>query len=312
MVERSLSPSAARAVAQRPLVSVIVPAFDAEAHLAAAIDSALAQTYSPLEIVVVNDGSTDRTGEIARGFGDRIVCVEQENRGLAGARNAGLRAARGELVALLDADDAWLPERLERCVTVLVDRPEVGMVTTDAYVVEGTVLTDRRYYGGYQRYPWPDDGAQLDEIAQRNFLFVSVVFRRDLLDQCGTFDESLHRAEDYDLWTRFLLHGARAALVPEPLALYCVRPDSLSRARGAQWDAHLTILERHLPELRRRGVDGRAIDAYEIGRLLADRGERRRALEFFTMALRGHDVPLRVRARYAAGALGSLARRRSA
>jgi glycosyltransferase involved in cell wall biosynthesis len=298
---------AERDPAEAPLVSVIIPAYNVECYVAAAIDSALAQTYEHVEVVVVDDGSTDHTAEVVAGYGDRVVTVSQENRGLAGARNSGIRAASGSIFALLDADDLWLPERLARCVPILVDRPEIGMVTSDAYVMDETVKTTKRCYGDRRRFPFPaHEDEQLAIIAKRNFLFISVVFRRSLVERCGSFDESMRRAEDYELWTRFLLSGSRAAFVPEPLGYYRVRADSLSASKE-QWGAHLTVLEKHLPELWRRGAHGRARDAFEIGERLVARGERREAVAFFRHAVTGEEIDLATRARFAASALRTLA-----
>ncbi len=286
----------------RPLVSVVIPAYNAEGYLAATIESVLAQTYRPLEVLVVDDGSSDGTVALARSFGDPVRVIEQENKGPAGARNTGFAEARGDIIALLDADDLWMPERLAACVDLLQSDPTLGFVTTDAYLIEEDTPTERRYYGDYQRYPFPARGAQLDEIAKRNFVFVSVVFDRRLFDLVGArLDERLWGTEDYDLWTRFLLAGAEAGLVPEPLAWYRVRADSVSRARSRQWRAHLTVLERHLPSLWLRGAHGRPQDAYDIGVELARRGDRRVALWFITHAVRDPGGRPLQRVRYAIG-----------
>ena len=286
----------------RPLVSVVIPAYNAEGYLAATIESVLAQTYRPLEVLVIDDGSSDGTVALARSFGDPVRVIEQENKGPAGARNTGFAEARGDIIALLDADDLWMPERLTACVDLLQSDPTLGFVTTDAYLIEEDTPTERRYYGDYQRYPFPERGAQLDEIAKRNFVFVSVVFDRRLFDLVGArLDERLWGTEDYDLWTRFLLAGAEAGLVPEPLAWYRVRADSVSRARSRQWRAHLTVLERHLPSLWLRGAHGRPQDAYDIGIELARRGDRRVALWFITHAVRDPGGRALQRVRYAIG-----------
>ena len=292
----------------RPLVSVLVPAFDVEEFVADAIESALDQTYPNVEVVVVNDGSTDATAAAIAPYRDRIVYVDQPNRGLAGARNVAIAASSGTVLALLDADDLWLPDRLERCVSLLEARADIGLVTSDAFLIEDGVRTAKRCYSDRRRYPFPDpDTDQLDVISHRNFLFVSVVFRRALVERCGGFDESLPRAEDYELWTRFLLSGARAGYVAEPLGYYRRRPDSLS-ASPDQWDAHLTVLERHLPELWRHGATGRPRDIFEIGQRLAARGDRRGAATFFGRACRAPGIPVETRVRYAGGALRRLAR----
>ncbi|MBJ7281659.1 MAG: glycosyltransferase [Acidimicrobiia bacterium] len=283
----------------QPLVSIIIPAFNAQEYLGETIDSVLAQTYRPIEIIVIDDGSTDETVEIARAYGDPVVVIEQENRGPAGARNTGFDAARGAIIALLDADDQWMPSRLERCVDVLQSDPQIGFVTTDAFLIEEGQRTGKRYYGGYQRYPFPDRASQLEEIAKRNFVFVSAVFDRRLLDLVGgRLDERLWGTEDYDLWTRFVLAGAAAELIPEPLAWYRIRSDSVSRARERQWKAHLTVLEQHLPTLWLLGAHGRPQDAYDIGILLSRSGERRMATWFLFHALTDPGANFFQRARF--------------
>ncbi|HEY3724967.1 MAG TPA: glycosyltransferase [Acidimicrobiia bacterium] len=308
LVEGATPPDAA----ERPLVSVLIPAYDVEDFVAAAVESALDQTYPRVEVVVVNDGSTDGTAAAIAPYRDRIVYVDQANRGLAGARNAAIEAASGSVLALLDADDLWLPDRLERCVSLLERETDVGLVTSDAFLIEDGERTERRCYGDRRIHPFPGpDADQLDIIAQRNFLFVSVVFRRALVDELGGFDETLARAEDYELWTRLLLAGTRAGYVPEPLGYYRRRADSLS-ASPEQWDAHLTVLERHLPELWRRGAVGRPRDLFEIGQRLAARGRRRDATRFFAHAAIAPDVPLAKRVRYTGGALRRLALGRTA
>ncbi len=273
-------------VEENPLVSIIIPAFNAEDYLAIAINSALAQTYTPIEIIVVNDGSTDDTLKIANAFGAPVRVITQDNKGCGGARNKGFSAARGSIIALLDADDQWMPTRLERCVEVLKANPEVGLVTTDAYLIKEGKNSEIRYYGGYQKFPFPKRENQLDEIAKRNFVFVSAVFDRRILELVGGgHKENLRACEDYELWARFLIAGSAAALVDEPLAYYSVRPDSLSRAKQSQWEAHISVLEMHLPTLWLLGARGRPQDAADIGISLARCGERRLATWFLFHSL---------------------------
>ncbi len=146
---------------------------------------------------------------------------------------------------------------------------------------------------------------QLDEIARRNFLFVGVVFRKELVDRCGDFDERTWGAEDYDLWTRFLLADTRAAFISEPLGWYRRSTGSLS-ASPRQWREHLFVLEKHLPELWRRGARGRARDAYEIAQSLASRGDRSEAVRFFGRAVVGEDASPTMRLRIVGGAIRNL------
>jgi glycosyltransferase involved in cell wall biosynthesis len=307
MVEGVVNP-AGRPSTTRPLVSVIIPAHNAAEHLVETVSSALDQTYESVEVIVVNDGSTDDTGAIAAQLGSRIRYVEQANAGPAAARNAALRVARGELIALLDADDRWRPNRLERCVEILEQRPEIGMVTTDANLIEGGVPTEKRSYGDRRRFPFPaHEDEQINEIARRNFLFVGVVFRRELVDRCGDFDERTWGAEDYELWTRFLLSGSRAAFINEPLGWYRLSEGSLSSG-ARQWEEHLYVLEKHLPALWDQGARGRASDIYDIGEKLAAGGDRKRAAMFFRRAVAGEGASFPRRMKLAAGALLHLAR----
>lgn len=128
--------------AETPLVSVVMPAFNVAWCVRRAIDSVLTQTYLRHEIIVIDDGSTDDTASVLASYGDRIRVISQTNRGMSAARNRGIDAARGTLVAFLDADDYWLSEKLARQVELLQRRPEVGFCSTAASVVnpEGAVL----------------------------------------------------------------------------------------------------------------------------------------------------------------------------
>jgi glycosyltransferase involved in cell wall biosynthesis len=111
-----------------PLVSVVVPAYNAEKFLAEAIDSILAQTHTNTEIIIVNDGSTDRTAVVAEGYGDRVKLIHRENGGIGPARNTGIEQVTGEFIALLDADDIWEPQKLAQQLALLEAEPEVAMV----------------------------------------------------------------------------------------------------------------------------------------------------------------------------------------
>jgi glycosyltransferase involved in cell wall biosynthesis len=288
----------------RPLVSLVVPAYNVERYVGEALESALAQTYRPLEIVVVDDGSTDSTAAVVRRYGDHpeLVYVRQDNRGLSGARNRGVELARGEMIGLLDADDVWMPEKVERCVSLLTEHPDVGWVTTDCYLLRETQRTTERYYGVFVEDSFPvGRSAQLAAIATRNYMSVACIIRRDLFDRFGWFDTSLRSSEDYDLWIRFLLGGSSVARIEEPLGWYRLRGDSLSADPGPQWETHLTVLERYIPELWHRGAKAPARECYDIARRLGRSGRRREVLRYAYMALRAPDLSLADRAKFSFG-----------
>ncbi|MBI3944301.1 MAG: glycosyltransferase [Armatimonadetes bacterium] len=213
-----------------PLVSVVIPAHNAEAFLAEAIASVLDQTYPCVEALVVDDGSTDGTGAIARGFGASVRCLRQENAGPGAARNTGLAHARGEYVAFLDADDAFRPERVAVMVAALRHAsPDAAFVTTDAAIWDGRQC--RRVF----RISRPSPGERgLTAFLDETWCYIGILARRESLLRVGGFRRDLWRCEDYDLWLRLLSGGHTYAYVPEPLYLYRVQEHSLSNDRHRQ------------------------------------------------------------------------------
>lgn len=210
---------------EAPLVTVVIPAWNCAATLARSIDAALAQTWPRKEILVVDDGSTDATAQVLAGYGQRIRAFRQDNAGPSAARNRGLREARGEYVAFLDADDYWLPEKLQRQMELLQSRPELGFCSTATLVEdpEGAHLRD---------WPCRPEGGNLTAALFMEGAAVSgstsgVLARRELVLAAGGFDESLRGYEDPDLWTRL---SARAgyACIPEPLTRVVRTPGSVS------------------------------------------------------------------------------------
>jgi glycosyltransferase involved in cell wall biosynthesis len=198
-----------------PLVSVVVAVHDGERFLAEALDSVLAQEYRPLELIVVDDGSMDRSADVAR---DRGACViRQEQQGLAAARNTGLLAARGELVAFNDADDVWLPGKLRRQVDYLRERPDLDFVYT-----AWTILLEP---GATLPPQWERDGTGRRD----GFLPSSFLARRDVFDRVGLFDTRYEIGEDVDWFTRAAEAGVRYDVVPSVLVRYRVHGANLTR-----------------------------------------------------------------------------------
>ena len=210
-----------------PHVSVIMPAYNVEPYVGDAIRSALAQTFTDFELIVVDDGSKDGTANMVRQLARqdrRITLVQQTNCGLAGARNSAMRAARGEYFALLDSDDLWDPEFLAAQIAVLAARPEADIVTGNAWYLGGPK------HGQVAR-PYPDPRPDPDLagiIGDEWSVFIMSVFRRRVYTEIGPFDESMRSNEDYDFWLRAAIAGCTFVRNDRPLGHYRVRSDSLS------------------------------------------------------------------------------------
>jgi glycosyltransferase involved in cell wall biosynthesis len=178
-------------------VSAIVPAFNGERFLEQALRSAVGQSMPPAEVIVVDDGSTDRSAEIAEGFGDPVRCIRQENAGVAGARNRGLSAATGELIAFLDHDDLWPEGKLEAQVTALRANPEVGIVSGRMRVIGGA-LPGRK---------WSTRGSR--EAPAGAYLSAALI-RRSVFETTGPLDEAIgHAADDLEFFVRARDLGVR-------------------------------------------------------------------------------------------------------
>lgn len=217
-------------------VSVIIPAYNARPWISDAIESALRQTHPPEEIIIVDDGSEDGTHGLVRArFGEDVRVLRQENRGLAAARNAGLAAARGELIQFLDADDLLLPSKLEKQVAVLGRDDLLDVVHSDfAFFADGH--PGEPWPSGHE--PPPADSEPLLELIRGNTIAVhAALTRRVRIQEVGGFDESLGACEDLDLWLRMAAAGCRFHYMPDVLALYRVRPGSMSgdAVRQAEW-----------------------------------------------------------------------------
>ncbi len=233
-----------------PLVSIVIAAYNAERFLANTIESALAQTYRNFEVCVVDDGSTDDSGVLIESFArrdGRVRIQRQPNRGQAAAKNAGIAMARGSLIAFLDADDMWLPQKLERQVPAMAD-PNVGVCYTDAmFIDERGVLFSRPrpvYYSG--------------RITRRLFLdnfihFPSTVVKRECFERCGAFDESLPMGIDWDLWLRISTEYDFVC-VPEALLKYRVWPGQMSTKLDGRFDCAYRIM-RNFQSQHERFID---------------------------------------------------------
>jgi glycosyltransferase involved in cell wall biosynthesis len=215
-----------------PTFAVVVAAHNAEKTLGAAIVSVLNQSWSDFELVVVNDGSRDRTAEVAERVADaRVHLVHQTNKGTASARNTGIEQSSAPLIAILDSDDLWLPNYLETMTAVLDDDEKAALAYTDAWVLDDASRRIRRRTATASMNPPatpPSDPRQLLALLLRgNFVYVSTTFRRRAVERIGGFDARCF-CEDYELWLRFAAAGYRIVRTPGPLAIYRDRVDSKS------------------------------------------------------------------------------------
>jgi hypothetical protein len=223
---------------KRPTFSVVIAAHNAAATIAEAVESAFAQTLPPLEVVVVDDGSTDDTLAALEPYGDGLVRIRKPRGGVASARNAALERARGDFLAVLDADDAYVPERLEAMTELAVTRPDLDILCTDAFLeVDGRAVA--RFGEGCAF----EVGDQRAAILQRCFC-IAPAYRRTTLVDAGGFDESLRTGEDWECVIRLLFRGALAGAVAEPLYRYRIHDRSLTADRVATLGDRIALLER--------------------------------------------------------------------
>lgn len=236
--------------AEREFVSVVIPVYNLERYLAEAVESVLAQTHTDFEIILVDDGSTDRSREIMAGFerkyGDRIVCRYQEHRGASAARNSGVETARGDWVAFLDGDDLWKPDKLKIQLREARKGPGYDFLSTPAEIFgETRLLFD----------PVPDEPDIKVALMLKGCFIVlsSVLVRRERMKEIP-FDESLPGAQDLDLYFR-LADGSRFRFIPEPLVVYRIRKEAISdpeTSRFLQVFHHYRLVKREAGQLARR------------------------------------------------------------
>jgi GT2 family glycosyltransferase len=269
-----------------PSFSVVIPAYEAAATVGETLASVFAQSPAPREVIVVDDGSRDAIEEALAPYMERIRLIRQPNKGVAAARNAGLRECSGEFVLVVDADDVLLPGRLAALGRLGQERPDLDLLCTDVlFEVEG-----RREGRFFAQNPFPLED-QRGAIFERCFP-IHPAARRSRLEEVGGFDESLRTAEDWDCALRLILSGSLTGLYDEPLELYRIHPGSLSDSRARTFRDRVRMLEKarlnaHLREDERPALE-RAIASQRYRAALAAAQEalameagdaRRRGLE---------------------------------
>ncbi len=239
-------------MSRSPLVSVVMPLYNSAATVKESLESVLSQTYPNLEVLVVNDGSTDDGVAICQGYEDpRVRVVHQQNRGLAGARNTGIRQAKGEFLGFLDSDDLWMPAKVERHVAHLQARPEVGV----SFSRSGFIDEASRPIGIHQMQKL--QGITPEIVFCRNPIGngSAVVIRREVFDAIrftanlyGTeedffFDDTFRQSEDIECWLRIALQTRwQIEGIPEALTLYRISDGGLSANLMKQYDSWERVL----------------------------------------------------------------------
>jgi hypothetical protein len=279
-------------------LSVVIPAFNAATTIRSAAGSALRQTAPVLEVIVVDDGSSDATAEVVSAIDDpRVRLISQANGGPSAARNAGIATARGDWVAFLDSDDLWLPRYAETAMAALTAAPNPGFAYTDAYVFHaGRGQVKRGSAMDALDPPPPDRASFLAALLRRNFVFTSATVPAAVLAAVGGYDESLPLSEEYDLWLRILVAGFDPVWMGGPLAIYRMHPGQsshqiLAMKRTAARVYH-GLREEDMPseDARRALREGRAASDREVAIVAGEAGAA-------SLARRARNVLGRVRQR---------------
>lgn len=240
---------------QAPSISIVIAAFEAAATIGATIRSVIAQLPSPLEIVVCDDGSSDDLAGALSQFGEKVRLVRIEHGGEAKAKNAAIEAATGEFVAIIDADDRFLPGRLSAMQRVLIERADLDLVTTDAVIELNGRVVGRAYNNGNIFAVESQRAAILDH----NFIFGQVVVKRATMLRLGGFDPEIKYTTDWECWIRLILDGGKVGCIDAPLGVYVMHESSMSASRQAMYEGRVATLSKTLKDVRLSNMERESI-----------------------------------------------------
>jgi glycosyltransferase involved in cell wall biosynthesis len=257
-----------------PVVSVIIPCFNAAAHLGDAISSVLQQSEKHIEVIVVDDGSTDASASLAASFGAKVRYLHQQNQGAASARNSGLQQARGQYIAFLDADDWWHPQKLEAQLFHLRNCSSCGAVYAHWQVCGSHLDPSWREHVAQrldtsnstvdqQHSGWLYHELLIDSVIHTS----SILFRRQTIDRVGRFDESLLRGQDLDYWLR-TSRISQVHRLPSVLSAYREYRGSAT-TRPTQTNYRALVVERAIASWGYAGPDGQIADSAAVQRVLS-------------------------------------------
>lgn len=225
-----------------PLVSIIMPAYNAEKFISKSIESVLQQTYPNWELLVINDGSIDNTSNIVNSFNDsRIKLIEQDNSGVSKARNTGIANSTGEFIAFLDSDDLWLQDKLEIQVKYMINNQNIILSYGDylSFIEDGKIIENK------QLYPF-----KIKDLKERLLVFnfiatLTVMVKSDVLKDTGGFDTEFFGPEDWDLWIKISQKGD-IDYIKENLAMYREHEGGISKNKKRQLEEEYKVLKRHV------------------------------------------------------------------
>lgn len=206
-------------------VSVIIAAYNAERYIQGAIESALSQTYKDIELIVVDDGSIDRTAEIVKNFDSKVEYIRHtENKGLSAARNRGISKAKGEYIAFLDADDVWMPTKIEDQIGLFESNKDLALVYSNCYKINRLGIEMGMLFDPIKLHR----GFVFEKFLSDSFIATSsVVMKKQVLNELGVFDERLFVSQDFDLYLRVAEYH-KIDFVGSPLVKYRIHPNALS------------------------------------------------------------------------------------
>ncbi len=226
-----------------PEVSVIIPTYNRALTIGKSIDSVLEQTYKDYEIIVVDDGSTDNTYEVLRPYWEKIHYVFKENWGISSARNLGLEIAKGRYIALLDSDDFWKPEKLQKQIECFNKHQEYGIIATRC--ITNTVDRNFNTIELKKIRRSGKSGWIYKDLFNKNFLRTSsVLIKKECFQKVGYFDESLPRCNDIDMWLR-ISRKYPVGFINSPLTIYTRRPKEIRRDNIEGRKIWLQVLEKN-------------------------------------------------------------------
>jgi glycosyltransferase involved in cell wall biosynthesis len=231
-----------------PLVSVVIPVFNGERFLREAVESVLAQKYSPVEIIIVDDGSTDGTATVARSLSETVRYLHQTNQGPAAARNRGIKQARGSLIAFADADDLWPADKLELQLPYLITAPAIEIVMGR---IQQVLLS----------------ATKADEFAEPAFSvnLGSAVIRKSVFERVGLFDETMRYSEDVDWFMRARETGVAITTIDAVTLFYRQHEQNMTRGKSTSELNVLKALKKSLDRRRDRAGFASTLPTFRSG-----------------------------------------------